>query len=50
MKTCSSCGSGTSDYVEFGCPSCGKVKIVRCASCRGNNTPYLCKSCGFRGP
>ncbi|MFA6329617.1 MAG: zinc finger domain-containing protein [Candidatus Micrarchaeia archaeon] len=49
MKTCSSCGSGTNDYVTFKCPSCGKETVIRCAACRKNNTRYICK-CGFRGP
>ncbi len=50
MKSCSSCGSGTSDYVEFACPSCGKAKVVRCKKCRENENPYKCKDCGFEGP
>ena len=50
MKTCSSCGSGTSDYVLFKCPSCGKKDLVRCAECRKNGTRYICKECNFKGP
>lgn len=50
MKTCSSRGRTTADYAEFKCPSCGKVKIVRCKSCKENLNRYICKECGFEGP
>ena len=50
MKTCSSCGSGTSDYVLFKCPSCGKDAIIRCKHCREISNEYKCETCAFQGP
>jgi predicted RNA-binding Zn-ribbon protein involved in translation (DUF1610 family) len=52
-KKCSTCGRSVeseSIWVEFPCPSCGKVKIVRCEKCKRLENPYICPSCGFRGP
>lgn len=51
MKKCSSCGVEViENYVDFKCPNCGKVDIVRCNSCRTLGTQYQCKECGFLGP
>lgn len=50
MKVCSSCGRNSIECVEFPCPSCAKVRIVRCNDCRKNENKYVCKECGFKGP
>ncbi len=50
---CSSCGVNIENqkgWVEFGCPGCGKAKIIRCGKCRKLTNVYECGSCGFRGP
>ena len=50
---CSSCGaeiSNDSGSVIFGCPACGKSKIVRCTHCREIAAKYKCSSCDFEGP
>ncbi|MDT7875443.1 MAG: zinc finger domain-containing protein [Sulfolobaceae archaeon] len=36
--------------VEFMCPSCGEVKIIRCYYCRKQGVTYVCPKCGFEGP
>ncbi len=49
---CSSCNvdiTNINGSVSFDCPSCGKVKIVRCKDCRNKSIKYNC-SCGFEGP
>ena len=51
MKTCISCNTVvTSDFVEFKCPKCGNVRIVRCETCRNASRQYKCGECGFEGP
>ncbi|MFH1850177.1 MAG: zinc finger domain-containing protein [archaeon] len=50
---CGSCKNritNTTGVVEFLCPSCGKVVIIRCKKCRVLATPYSCPECGFTGP
>lgn len=50
-KKCSSCGKEViKEYTEFNCPSCGRVKTIRCSSCRVLGTKYRCSECGFIGP
>lgn len=36
--------------INFLCPGCTKVEIVRTVHDRKTATPYTCPSCGFRGP
>ncbi len=50
---CVSCGKRVETenfWVEFPCPSCGEVKIIRCERCRKLANPYKCGKCGFEGP
>ena len=50
---CSSCGVNVlnqKNWVEFGCPDCGKTRIVRCEKCRKLSNNYECGSCNFIGP
>jgi predicted RNA-binding Zn-ribbon protein involved in translation (DUF1610 family) len=52
-KRCSTCGirvESESVWVEFPCPSCGKLVITRCERCKRLENPYTCPGCGFRGP
>ena len=50
MKKCTSCNKEVgNNYVEFKCPECGNIKIVRCDNCRTTSKPYTCE-CGFEGP
>ena len=51
-KMCTSCGKrieSETDWVEFSCPACGKVTIIRCNKCKRLENKYKC-SCGFEGP
>ena len=51
VKLCSSCGTEVRQkFVEFKCPQCGETEMIRCKSCRGLGTPYVCEKCGFKGP
>jgi hypothetical protein len=50
---CKSCGikvEGGSQWVRFGCPSCGETSIIRCSRCKSFGNPYKCDNCGFMGP
>jgi predicted RNA-binding Zn-ribbon protein involved in translation (DUF1610 family) len=50
---CTNCGKsiGAEDnWVEFGCPKCGKTKIIRCDKCKKIENPYKCQECKFTGP
>ncbi|MEM5872057.1 MAG: zinc finger domain-containing protein [Candidatus Aenigmatarchaeota archaeon] len=50
---CVSCGikiENQRNWVEFLCPNCGKIKIIRCEKCRALGNEYLCSSCSFKGP
>lgn len=50
---CTTCGKSleTEDnWVEFICPSCKKVSIIRCSKCKSLINPYKCTGCGFEGP
>jgi Zn-ribbon RNA-binding protein len=50
---CSSCNvdlTNMTGSVEFDCPNCGKVKIIRCGDCRTKAIKYKCSECGFEGP
>jgi predicted RNA-binding Zn-ribbon protein involved in translation (DUF1610 family) len=52
-KTCISCGKKVETgkfWIEFGCPSCGEGKIIRCERCRRLVNVYKCPKCGFEGP
>jgi predicted RNA-binding Zn-ribbon protein involved in translation (DUF1610 family) len=52
-KKCLSCGrrvEAERDWVEFTCPGCGKVKILRCGKCKRLENTYLCPGCKFEGP
>ena len=50
-KKCSSCGTEVvTGYSEFDCPKCGKIKIIRCESCRGLGIKAECIKCGFDLP
>ncbi|HLC81417.1 MAG TPA: zinc finger domain-containing protein [Candidatus Nanoarchaeia archaeon] len=52
-KICTSCKKRvTNDQgsVAFNCPKCGKLKIIRCSTCRKNANHYTCANCGFQGP
>ncbi|MCS4541675.1 MAG: zinc finger domain-containing protein [Euryarchaeota archaeon] len=50
-KICTSCG-GNLDLgsIEFPCPNCGDVIIVRCSRCRQVSNRYKCVKCQFSGP
>jgi len=50
LRNCTTCGKQTKTYVEFPCPACGEVKIVRCQHCREVVNPYKCTKCGREGP
>jgi Zn-ribbon RNA-binding protein len=51
VKKCVSCGKeAIFGYSEFGCPSCGKQKIIRCGDCKELAAKYTCPKCGFSGP
>ncbi|MBU5537249.1 MAG: DUF1610 domain-containing protein [Candidatus Aenigmarchaeota archaeon] len=50
---CTSCGTNVlskKNFVRFMCPKCGKVKIIRCSTCKNLGTKYTCKECNFEGP
>jgi len=50
---CSSCGvhiENQKNWVEFGCPGCGKALIIRCERCRKLMNLYQCPDCNFQGP
>lgn len=52
-KMCSSCGShvmSKDNFVQFGCPECGKGKITRCKTCKDLSNRYKCAECDFVGP
>ncbi len=51
-KRCTSCHREVNpgEYVEFRCPACGEVTIVRCSRCRAIGNEYVCPVCGFVGP
>ncbi|MBI4919084.1 DUF1610 domain-containing protein [archaeon] len=52
-ELCTSCKKKITNNVgtvNFLCPKCGKVKLVRCSNCRRNAVKYACYECGFRGP
>lgn len=51
ITKCSSCGAPAAERgaTEFGCPECGEP-LCRCARCRLQSVPYICRKCGFRGP
>lgn len=36
--------------VNFKCPNCGKMDIIRCSDCRKIAVKYTCPECGFSGP
>ena len=50
---CTSCGmkiEADDKWVKFGCPKCGKNKIIRCDKCKRLMNSYECRKCGFVGP
>lgn len=50
---CKSCGvkvEGGSEWVKFGCPSCGDETIIRCSRCKCFGNKYTCSKCKFTGP
>jgi Zn-ribbon RNA-binding protein len=50
---CSSCGIGLvgqENFVQFKCPSCGEVSVIRCKQCKTLSIKYKCEKCGFEGP
>ncbi|BBG24555.1 zinc finger domain-containing protein [Sulfuracidifex tepidarius] len=50
---CSSCGKllhPKERGVEFTCPNCGEVTIIRDYLCREQTVEYTCPKCGFKGP
>lgn len=50
---CTSCNvdiTNMNGSIEFDCPNCGKVKIIRCSDCRTKAIKYKCSGCGFEGP
>ena len=50
---CASCGKRIESerfWVEFDCPKCGKIKIIRCEKCKRMVNTYTCPKCGFVGP
>ena len=49
-KVCVSCGRLSDKYVDFKCPKCGKVELVRCYNCRETFIKYRCKECEYEGP
>ena len=52
-KVCNSCKADISivpKSVEFSCPNCGNIKIIRCGKCRKISAEYKCEECGFVGP
>ncbi|HDN83482.1 MAG TPA: DUF1610 domain-containing protein [Candidatus Altiarchaeales archaeon] len=50
-KKCTSCKREVyKGYVEFKCPNCGEIQIVRCPHCRDIGVKYTCEKCGFTGP
>ncbi|HDJ66291.1 MAG TPA: DUF1610 domain-containing protein [Nitrososphaeria archaeon] len=53
LPLCTSCRRPIDPHeraVSFPCPNCGRVRIWRCEKCRELARPYICPSCGFRGP
>ena len=53
VKYCTSCKKEISDEkgaVEFPCPNCNEVMIIRCEHCRSVAAKYVCHKCGFEGP
>jgi len=48
--TCKTHVMAKDNFVQFGCPSCGDEKIVRCQSCKNVSNRYVCKKCDFTGP
>ncbi len=53
LMKCTNCGiriEAERVWVEFPCPKCGKVKIIRCDKCRRLENTYKCPECGFVGP
>jgi len=48
--TCRTHVMAKDNFVQFGCPSCGDEKIVRCQSCKNVSNRYVCKKCDFTGP
>ncbi len=52
-KVCTSCKKkvvNDKGSVNFSCPNCEKMEIVRCTTCKRNGTVYTCAGCGFKGP
>ncbi|MCX6818715.1 MAG: zinc finger domain-containing protein [Candidatus Aenigmarchaeota archaeon] len=50
---CTSCHENLlseDNFTKFKCPSCLKVELVRCESCRKKSNIYVCSKCGFEGP
>lgn len=47
--TCRTDVSVVDSSVNFKCPGCMKLVIVRCGDCRNQGIKYSCK-CGFEGP
>lgn len=50
---CTSCGKrieSEKNWVEFACPQCGKVSILRCEKCKRLENTYECQDCSFIGP
>jgi predicted RNA-binding Zn-ribbon protein involved in translation (DUF1610 family) len=50
---CTTCNieiASKENFVIFDCPKCGKIKIVRCNSCKSLGRKYSCSECGFVGP
>ncbi len=53
MDACISCKKQIVNQLastRFDCPSCGKVKLVRCGNCRKIVAKYTCPQCAFTGP
>ena len=53
LMKCTSCGmkiEADDKWVKFGCPKCGKNKIIRCDKCKRLMNAYECRKCGFIGP
>ncbi|MCC7564858.1 MAG: DUF1610 domain-containing protein [Methanomicrobiaceae archaeon] len=50
-EQCTSCRGQLAETgaTSFKCPVCSGW-IRRCYRCREQSVPYICPSCGFRGP